>query len=192
VIKIISLVLLLCLVQPGFSENVVNNVVDKGVVTTTLPPPQIAIAVVNVRYLLQHAPQSEAARKALKQRFISKEKLLDAEAEAIRKFEASVRLIDDQLDRTEKIEKERELRSRKRAQNRALEDYREDLRLAKNAALDDVQKVVFEAIDVVRKSRNIDIVIQDFVAASERVDITKTVLSYLANKLKEDKKNTDK
>lgn len=147
------------------------------------------IAVVNVRHLLQHAPQSEKASKALKKRFSSKELELDGEAEAIRKFEESIRQAEGQLSRSEKIEKERELRSRKRIQNRALEDYREELRLAKNTALDDVQKAVFEAIDVVRKTQRIDIVIQDFVSASERVDITKMVLSYLAKRLKEEQAN---
>ena len=144
------------------------------------------IAVVNVRHLLQHAPQSEEATKALKKRFSNKELKLDEESEAIRKFEEAIRQAEGQQSRSEKIEKERELRSRKRTQNRALEDYREELRIAKNSALDEVQKAVFEAIDVVRERQKIDIVIQDFVSASERVDITKDVLAYLADKLKEE------
>lgn len=149
----------------------------------------VNIAVVNVRHLLQHAPQSGAASKALKERFIAKEKILDAEASSIRNFEESIKQAEGSITREEKIEKERELRSRKRAQNRALEDYREDLRLAKSAALDDVQKAVFEAIDEIRKAQAIDIVIQDFISASERVDITQTVLSYLAQQLEKDSLN---
>lgn len=147
------------------------------------------IAVVNVRHLLQHAPQSEEATKALKKRFTNKELKLDEESEAIRKFEEAIRQAEGQQTRSEKIEKERELRSRKRTQNRALEDYREELRIAKNSALDEVQKAVFEAIDVVRERQKIDIVIQDFVSASKRVDITKDVLAYLADKLKEEHAN---
>ncbi len=150
----------------------------------------VSVAVVNVRYLLQHAPQSDEASKLLKKRFLAKERELDKEAEAIRKFEEALRQSEDQLTREEKIEKERELRSRKRTQNRALEDYREDLRLAKSAALDDVQEAVFEAIAEVRKQEHIDIVIQDFVSASERVDITKKVLSYLAKKLQSEKQKS--
>ncbi len=173
--KVCVLVLLLSPLQSVFAAK------DSSVTAT--------IAVVNVRHLLQHAPQSEKASKALKQRFSSKELELDSKAEAIRKFEESIRQTEGQLSRSEIIEKERELRSRKRTQNRALEDYREELRLAKNTALDDVQKAVFEAIDVVRKTQKIDIVIQDFVSASERVDITKIVLSYLAEKLKEEQAN---
>ncbi len=146
----------------------------------------LSVAVVNVRYLLQHAPQSDAASKELKDRFLAKEKELDAEADAIRLFEESIRQSEGRITREEKIEKERELRSRKRSQNRALEDYREDLRIAKSAALDDVQKLVFETIDEVRKAKKIDIVIQDYVSASERVDITETVIEYLAEKLKKE------
>ncbi len=149
----------------------------------------VKVAVVNVRYLLQRAPQSEVASKELKKRFLSKEQELDAEAEAIREFEDSIRQLEGRISREQKIEKKRELRSRKRTQNRALEDYREDLRLAKSEALDDVQKAVFAAIDEVRKKQKIDIVLQDFVSASERVDITQTVLLYLADKLKRDTSN---
>ena len=154
----------------------------------------VSIAVVNVRYLLQHAPQSDAASKELKDRFLAKEKELDAEADSIRLFEESIRQSEGRITREEKIEKERELRSRKRNQNRALEDYREDLRIAKSAALDDVQKLVFETIDEVRKAKKIDIVIQDYVSASERVDITETVIEYLAEKLKKEhvKKSANK
>jgi len=165
----------LTLITPVFADNTADS--------------SVSVAVVNVRYLLQHAPQSDAASNELKKRFLSKEKDLDAEAEAIRAFEESIRKSEDKLSREEKIEKERELRSRKRTQNRALEDYREDLRLAKSAALDDVQKMVFEAIDEVRKVKKIDIVIQDYVSASERVDITKAVIVFLAEKLKQDKAN---
>lgn len=189
VTKLFFLIFFLHLTHPTFA---VNATTDIAVSVKPSSIPTIAIAVVNVRHLLQHAPQSEKARKKLKQRFLKKEQELDIEAEAIRKFEDSIKQIEEQLSRHDKIEKERELRSRKRAQTRDLEDYREDLRLAKNMALDGVQKVVYDAIDQVRRSKNIDIVIQDFVSASERVDITSTVLSYLADKLKENKKKSKK
>ena len=170
--RLLTVVLLFSLYQPVLATNHLT--------------PKISIAVVNVRHLLQHAPQSELASQELKERFLKKEQELDTEAEAIREFEESIRQMEGRISREEKIEKERELRSRKRKQNRALEDYREDLRLAKSAALDDVQKVVFEAIDEVRKKKKIDIIIQDFISASERVDITEAVLSYLAIQLRKD------
>ena len=75
------------------------------------------------------------------------------------------------------------MRARKRSRSRSLQDFREELRFARDAALDDVQKEVFRAIDEVRKQQNVDIVLQDYVSADKRVDLTPLVLDYLKKKL---------
>jgi len=80
-------------------------------------------------------------------------------------------------------EKEREIRSRKRIRSRSLQDFREELRFARDEALDNVQKEVFRAIDEVRIAQKIDIVFQDYISASQRVDITPLVLEYLKQKI---------
>ena len=80
---------------------------------------------------------------------------------------------------------EREIRSLKRERARTLEDFREELRFARDTALDEVQKSVFQAIEEVRIERGIDIVIQEYVSASSRVDLTPHVIDYLKNKLEQ-------
>ena len=80
---------------------------------------------------------------------------------------------------------EREIRGLKRTRARKLEDFREELRFARDSALDEVQKSVFSAIEEVRIERNIDIIIQEYVAASTRVNLTPHVITYLQNKVKQ-------
>lgn len=143
----------------------------------------ISIAVVNVAYLLKNAPEAELASLALKSEFSPREQALQEGQEQINKLE-------DERDRNKSAwseeqlrQAERNIRSMKRERTRALEDFREELRFARDSALDDVQKSVFQAIEEVRLKRNIDIVIQEYVAASQRVDLTPSVLEYLQEQL---------
>ena len=144
----------------------------------------VSVAVVNVTFLMENAPQSEAASNQLKEKFLPQEKKLAQQLDEINKLEAELKqLIASQADAEIKRQKERELRARKRARTRTLQDFREELRFARDAALDDVQKEVFGAIDEVRKQQQVDIVLQDYVSADKRVDITPLVLDYLKQKL---------
>jgi len=144
----------------------------------------VSVGVVNVTYLMEKAPQSEVASTQLKSKFSPQEKKLALELDELNKLEVEL----DKIKKTKKNanlqrQKERELRSRKRIRSRSLQDFREELRFARDSALDDVQKEVFKAIDEVRVKQNIDIVLQDYVSASQAVDITPLVLDYLKNKL---------
>ena len=148
--------------------------------------PSFRIATVDVRYLLKNAPQSDVASKALKERFQDREKALDKEIAAIKDLEESLKHSIATLSKDQRRKREREIRSRKRDKNRDLEDYREDLRLARDTAVEHVQKLVFDAIDAVRKKEKIDVVIQDYVSASERINITEIILDYLQDALDND------
>ncbi len=144
----------------------------------------VLVGVVDVTYLMEHAPQAEVASSNLKSKFLPQEKSLAASLEDIQKLEKTLERNARNLKTSQKRFKERELRSKKRSRSRSLQDFREELRFARDSALDDVQKEVFQAIDDVRKQKGIDIVLQDYVSASKRVDITTSVLEHLVAKLK--------
>ncbi|HIP95460.1 MAG TPA: OmpH family outer membrane protein [Leucothrix sp.] len=145
----------------------------------------VSVGVVNVTFLMENAPQSDLASNRLKEKFLPQEKKLAEALEEINNLEGALeKLITlKNIDSDLKRQKQRELRARKRARGRSLQDFSEELRFARNAALDDVQKEVFSAIDDVRKQQNIDIIIQDYISANKRVDITPLVLEYLRDKL---------
>jgi len=145
----------------------------------------VSVGVVNVTFLMKNAPQSDLASNRLKEKFLPQEKKLAEALEEINNLEGALeKLITlKNIDSDLKRQKQRELRARKRARGRSLQDFSEELRFARNAALDDVQKEVFSAIDDVRKQQNIDIIIQDYISANKRVDITPLVLEYLRDKL---------
>lgn len=153
-------------------------------VNTSYGKEAISVGVVNVTFLMENAPQAEVASSKLKTKFLPQEKKLAQELEAINSLEIELKkVISLKSGEDLKRQKERELRSRKRARSRSLQDFREELRFARDAALDDVQKEVFSAIDEVRKLKEIDIILQDYISASQRVDITPIVLGFLKKKL---------
>ena len=143
----------------------------------------VSLGVVDVTYLMEHAPQAEIASNMLKRKFQPQEKALAKVLEEIQVLEAGLEKGAQSLTVSERRQKERELRSKKRSRSRALQDFREELRFARDSALDDVQKEVFQAIDTVRQRLRIDIILQDYVSASKRIDITQSVLAHLKQKL---------
>ncbi|MCF6190379.1 MAG: OmpH family outer membrane protein [Cocleimonas sp.] len=149
----------------------------------------VSVGVVNVTFLMENAPQAEVASSNLKDKFLPQEQKLAEDLEQINGLEIGLKeLIVSKENADIRRQKERELRSRKRARSRSLQDFREELRFARDAALDVVQKEVFSAIDEVRKEKNIDIILQDYISASQRVDITPVVLGFLKKKLEIDTK----
>lgn len=145
----------------------------------------ISVGVVNVPYLMEHAPQAELASGVLKEKFAPQEKKLADALDEINQLTASLDKMNDGSSNRELLrEKQRELRSKKRARSRMLQDFREELRFSRDSALDDVQKEVFNSIDYIREKYNIDIILQDYLSASQRVDVTPLVLDYLKERLK--------
>ncbi|MGK0270902.1 MAG: outer membrane protein [Cocleimonas sp.] len=143
----------------------------------------VSVGVVNVTFLMENAPQSEIASVKLKSKFSSQETKLAADLREINVLELELNEIKVSKEKVElQRQKERELRTRKRIRGRSLQDFREELRFARDVALDEVQKEVFRAIDQVRKQKKIDIVLQDYISASKSVDITPAVLEYLKSK----------
>ena len=144
----------------------------------------ISVATANIPFLMENAPQAKIASVKLKEKFLPQELKLAKALDVINKLETELKNISPSSASNNILrQKERELRSLKRTRNRSLQDFREELRFARDTALDKVQKEVFTAIDKVRELKKIDIILQDYISASSRVDITPLVLDYLNKKL---------
>lgn len=145
--------------------------------------PPLRIAVVNLSVLLEKAPQSQAASNKLKAEYSAKEQQLEAEKNAIKQAQDTLtnQIEAGTLNATDQLQQERDLRSRERTYNRNMEDFRDELRTARDLAMDSVQNVIFQAIEEVRAQQGIDLVFKenDYIAASKRVDMTDKVLAYL-------------
>jgi outer membrane protein len=144
------------------------------------------MAIVNVSTLLENSPQSKAANDKLKSTFVSREEVLNTEQQAIQQLEEelAVRLEAGNISEEDKLQQQRELRDRKRKNTRSLEDFREEVRTARDTAVDNLQAQIVQAIGEVREQEQIDVVLResDYIVASDRVDITAKVMQYLEQK----------
>lgn len=141
------------------------------------------IAVVNVSVLLDEAPQAAAASEQLKAQYSPRELQLDAEQKRIQQLQDMLQResTSSAISADEKLQRERSLRKAQRVFSRKLEDFREELRTARDRAFEGVQTQIFQAIGHVREQQQIDVVLKEsqFVAASDSIDITEQVLIHL-------------
>ena len=145
----------------------------------------VKIGFVDVSRVLDQSPQAEEARQRIQAEFapIDQEivrmqrELLDLEEQLVRDGEV--------MASAERMRLEREVLLRKRKLRRTQEEFREDLNLRRNQELQRLQRQVVLAIRAMAKSEDYDLVLSDGVLfASERVDITGTVLERLVEEHK--------
>ncbi|HFC93713.1 MAG TPA: OmpH family outer membrane protein [Leucothrix mucor] len=157
--------------------------------STPLFAEAISIGVVNINKIMEQAPQAERSSINLKAKFLPIEENLAEQTIEIKKLMATKAEISSS---DEKLQMERKLRTLKRAHSRALEDFREEFRFARDRALDKVQNEVYDAIHVVRRQLGLDLIVQEYVSADPRIDITSAVLQYLRKKMQEQQSNRNK
>ena len=140
----------------------------------------LKVGFVDVSRVLDQSPQAEEARQRIQAEFAP----IDQE---ILRLQRELRALEEQLLRdgtvmanADRMRLERDVLSRKRDLRRNQEEFREDLNLRRNQELQKLQRQVVLAIRAMAKSEGFDLVISDGVLfASERVDITGTVLERL-------------
>lgn len=142
---------------------------------------QYRFAVVKMSTILNQSPQSEAASEALRKRYVVREEALTNEQNAVQQAEEDFLKKQRTMSADEAAKLESQLRIRQRDLKRNREDFREEVRVAKDQALSDLKKNVSFAIEAIRQQENIDIIFResDYLVASPRVDITDKVLAYL-------------
>ena len=146
----------------------------------------VRIAIVNVATLLENAPQSKAAEAKLKLDFVPREQKLAADQKQMQALEDDLALRNESgsLPEDEKLQRQRELRDRQRKYSREMEDFREEVRAARDAAIDSLPTGIIQAIGEVRAQEKIDLVLREsnYIVASDRIDITSKVMQHLEQK----------
>jgi len=137
------------------------------------------LAVVQVAVLLDESPRAKDLAKTIKNQYLQQEQVLKKEHEDLKQLEASLDRNSEQLSNSERIKKSREFRQRKRKYTRDYEVFRDQLNTERQDALVTVRQEVLDAITAVREQKKIDIVIENYIDASNDVDITADVIQYL-------------
>lgn len=149
----------------------------------------VRIAVVNVDTLLSKSPQAQAAGSKLKADFLARQEKLTTEQKAIQQLDTELTSLEEAgtLTEEEQVKRQRELRDRQRNHSREMDDFREEVRIARDQTIDALQADIIQAIGEVREREQIDLVLResDYIVASDRIDITAKVMQYLEQRFQQ-------
>jgi outer membrane protein len=148
----------------------------------------LKIGFVNAARVLEESPQAEEARSQLEKEFSPRDKKLIGAQKEVKALEDKLTRDGAIMSDAERRKLERDIVSRKRDLKRDQDEFREDLNIRRNEAFEQLRRRVFEIIVALSKEQKFDLIVSDGVVyASDRVDITDTVIKRLAADYKKGK-----
>ena len=146
---------------------------------SALAQSDIRIGYVDMKRLLDNAPQVLAGREQLDLEFRPRNEALLADEERLLELEQALAAASD-LTSDEIIEREREIRNLSRSIDRRREDLAEELNFRRNAEIQLLGEEIEIAVQTVAERDGYDLVLSSPVAyASDTIDITDRVLEFL-------------
>jgi outer membrane protein len=139
----------------------------------------LKIGVVNTARILNEAPQVKAARQRLKSEFADREQALTKAREKLKTREEKLQRDGAIMSDEQRRRLEHELVNGKRDFVRAQNEFREDLNIRQNEIFSKVQHDIQQVIHQLAREQHYDLILENFVFASDKVDITDLVLKRL-------------
>lgn len=141
---------------------------------------EVKIGIVNTERIFKEAAPALRAQRDLKREFEKREQDLDRIAKQVKALQESLEKNGVTLADTERREKERELGDLSRSLDRRRREFQEDLNQRTNEELARVLDQANKTIKAVADKEQYDIIFQDAVYASPRIDITDKVIKALS------------
>ena len=142
---------------------------------------ELKIGFVNTQRVIRDAPAAIKAGKKLDLEFGKRDKDLKALAQDLQSREEFLRGKGASLPEMERRQKERELADLARDFQRKREQFTEDLNARQNEENTALIERANEAIRQIARSENFDVIVQDAVSVSDRIDITDKVIKALSD-----------
>jgi outer membrane protein len=139
----------------------------------------LKIAYVDARRLIDEAPQGKDEIKSLERKFSERSRDLKARIELYNTQEAELKKNSVILSSEELREKSDELLALQATLKREQQNYNEDYGRDQSQRLQRLEKLISEVIIEIAKANEIDLVLQQVVYASHKIDITDKVLEGL-------------
>ena len=140
------------------------------------------IGFVNTERVFREAAPAQKAQKKLEKEFATREQDLQKMAKQAKDLQAYLEREGVTVSESERRNKERDLANLNRDFQRSQREFREDLNLRRNEELSAVQERANKAIIAIAESEKFDLILQEAVYASHRIDVTEKVLKALAEK----------
>jgi len=140
------------------------------------------IGFVNTERVFREAAPAKRAQQKLEREFASRNAELAKLEKQGRDLQTELEKDSVLLPEAARREKERQLADVSRNFQRLQREIREDLNLRRNEELAQVQERATRAINQIAEAEKFDLVVQEAVFASSRIDITDKVIKALADK----------
>ncbi len=143
---------------------------------------EVRIGVVRTDRILQESDPMMKAQKKLEKEFSAREQEVQRVAKQARDLQTQMEKDGVTLSETERRSKEQELNRINRDLQRVQRELREDYNLRRNEEWSAVLERVNKVINGIAEQEKYDLILQDAVYVSKRIDITDKVLKALADK----------
>jgi outer membrane protein len=137
---------------------------------------------VNTERVFRESAPAVKASKKLEKEFATRDQEIQKMAKQFRDLQAHLEKENVTMSETDRRNKERDLANLNRDLQRAQREFREDLNLRQNEERAAFQERVNRAIAEMAEKEKFDLILQEAVYVSGRVDITDKVLRTLADK----------
>ncbi|MEY3201982.1 MAG: hypothetical protein RIR70_1532 [Pseudomonadota bacterium] len=138
------------------------------------------IGFVNTERIFKDSAPAQRALKKIEKEFEKREAELQKTSRSLQALQESVEKNSATLPDAERRNKERELREMERDFQRKSREFREDINQRRNEELSAVLERANKVIKSIAEAEKLDIVFQEAVWASPRIDITDKVIKALA------------
>lgn len=141
----------------------------------------VKIGIVNTDRIFKESGPALKAQRELKREFEKRELDLDRLSKQVRALQEQLEKNGMTLEASERREKERELGDQNRSLDRQRRAFQEDLNQRTNEELARVLDQANKAIKTVADKEQYDIIFQDAVYASPRIDLTDKIIKALSD-----------
>jgi outer membrane protein len=142
----------------------------------------LKIGFVNTERVFREAAPAKKAQQALEREFAARNAELTRMEKQGRDLQAELERENVTMSETARRDKERQLADISRNFQRVQRELREDLNLRRNEALAAVQERATRVINQIAEQEKFDLILQEAVFASGKIDITDKVIKALADK----------
>ena len=137
------------------------------------------IGFVNLDRILRDAAPAVRAQKKLEAEFQKREQELARTAEGLKRMQESLEKNAMTMSESERAKREREFQDTTREFQRKQREFREDFNQRRNEELSGILERANRAVRQIAEAEKYDIIFQEAVYASARIDITDKVISAL-------------
>jgi outer membrane protein len=140
---------------------------------------EVRIGFVNGQRVINESPQAAKAKKKLEKEFEKRDQDLQKSAKQLQGMQENLEKNAVTMSETDRRNKEREFNELNRDFQRRQREFREDLNLRQNEEMAAIYERVNKVIKQVAENEKYDIILQEAVFVSSRIDLTEKVIKAL-------------